>query len=80
MNKKKRLEEYYRRKAQEFDEEQKWHKMRRFLTGFQPQYLEKIIKYHQLPCADIKQHRCQMKTLRESNLSYQNIWDAIINN
>jgi len=78
MNKKQRLEKYYQKKAIEFDNERKWNRMRKFLEGFKPKYLEKIIKYHQLPCVDIRQNRCLMKTLRESNLSYQNIWEAII--
>jgi len=75
MNKKQKLAKY----LQQFNQEIQWRKMQRFLEGFKPQYLEKIVKYHNLSCADIRQYRCLMKTLRESNLSYQNIWEAIIN-
>ncbi len=78
MNKKQHLEEYYLKVAQQFDNEKKWTKMQKFLEGFKPKYLEKIIKYHKLECSDYKQYRCLMKTLKESNLTYQNIWDALI--
>ncbi len=77
MSKRKNLEQYYQRLAKQFDDEKRWNKMRRFLEGFKPKYLIKIIEYHNLPCADTNQYRCLMKSLRESNLTYQNVWDAI---
>lgn len=70
MKKSKWLKQYEKRK--------RWEKFRKFLEGFKPKYLEIIVNYHHLPCADTRQYRCLMKSLRESKLNYQQIWEAII--
>lgn len=62
-----------------YEERLRWDKLRKFLEGFKPKYLVKIVQYHNLYCADLKQYRCLMKSLRKSNLNYQDIWRAIIN-
>ena len=85
MNKRKRLENYYQRKTREFDKRQKWNRMRKYLEGFKPKYLQQIIKYHQLNCVDINQIASYLATvkcftLREAKLNYQQIWSAVINN
>ena len=59
--------------------QEEWVRFQRFLDGFKLEYLQKIIKYHHLTCADIKQLRCIYKSIRDAKLNHQQIWDAIIN-
>ena len=58
---------------------EKWGNVQRFLNGFKLKYLQKVIKYHHLTCADIKQQRCIYKSIRDAKLNHQEIWEAIIN-
>ena len=66
-------------KINKWRKQEEWGRFQRFLDGFKLKYLQKIIKYHHLPCADIKQQRCIYKSIRESNLSREQIWEAAIN-
>ena len=59
--------------------QEEWGRFQRFLDGFKLKYLQKIIKYHQLTCADLKQQRCIYKSIREAKLNHQQVWEAIIN-
>ena len=69
----------YQKRLINYQEQQRWERFKRFLQGFKRPYVVKIVNYYSLPCADIRQQRCIYKTLREANLTYQHIWEAIIN-
>ena len=63
----------------QYEERKRWERLQKFLWGFKPKYLVKIVNYHNLTCADTNQYRCLIKTLREYKLNYQQMWEAVIN-
>ena len=60
-------------------ERERWERFKQFLDGFKKPYLQKIVNYHNLTCADIKQQRCIYKSIRLAKLNSQDIWRALIN-
>ena len=49
-----------------------------FLEKFKTKDLQKIIHYHSLACANFSQRRSLLKSLRESNLNYQDVWKTFL--
>lgn len=49
-----------------------------FLNGFYKCHLRTVVQYYHLDCADYNQIRCLRKSIRENNLSFKQIWKALI--
>lgn len=50
----------------------------KFLRGFNECSLEQIVKYYYLPCANFGSLRSLIKSIRDSELTYQQIWQPLL--
>jgi hypothetical protein len=66
-------------RIEKYKEKTKQIQFLRFINGFKDKQLLLICKYYNLIPADINQRRCLLKVIKKSNLTYQDIWTALIN-
>ncbi|WP_342596756.1 hypothetical protein VKI21_12535 [Cyanobacterium aponinum UTEX 3222] len=66
------------KKLQKWREKAEEQRLNNFLLGFRIEHLQKVVLFYDLTCADWKQKRCLVKTIRESKLTYQQIWKPIM--
>jgi hypothetical protein len=51
----------------------------KFISKFKYKELVKIVKYYNLIPADIQQRRCLLKVIKNSGITTQQVWTALIN-
>ena len=65
------------KKLQRYLTKKEKQRKQRFLSYFDCQTLVTVVKYYKLTCADHRQKRCLCKSIRDSEINYQQIWRAI---
>jgi hypothetical protein len=66
-------------RIEKYKEKAKRRQFVKFISKFKYKELVKIVKYYNLIPADINQRRCLLKVIKNSGLTTQQVWTALIN-